>query len=94
MDKETAIIMTQSKSQGIAILLTLMFGAFGLFYVGTKTAIWTIIVEAVLILLTIVTLGIGGIFLGLFHIYTIILAVNGVKKHNEELIAGLEQPAS
>lgn len=87
MDRDTAVILTQSKSTAVAVLLTLFFGGLGLFYVGTKSAILMTIIEVVLVVITFITLGFGGILLIPFHIVALILAISGVNKHNARLIA-------
>ncbi len=87
MDRDTAVILTQTKSTAVAVLLTIFFGGIGLFYVGAKSAIWMTIIESILFVITLITLGFGGILLVPFHIVALIMAINGVNKHNAQLIA-------
>lgn len=86
MDRDTAVILTQSKSTGVAVLLTILFGGIGLFYTSTQAGIWMTIIEFILITITIFTLGIGVILLVPFHIACLIMAISGVKKSNANLL--------
>ncbi len=47
MDKDTAIILTQTKSTGMACFLTLFFGGAGLFYVSILAGIIGLVIEIV-----------------------------------------------
>ncbi|GAB6096777.1 hypothetical protein JCM14469_30300 [Desulfatiferula olefinivorans] len=87
MDKDTAVILTQSKSTGVAVVLTLLFGGLGLFYVGATSAIFMTIIEVILMFITFITLGFGIVLLLPFHIVALILAITGVNRHNAKLIS-------
>lgn len=86
MDRDTAIILTQTKSTAVAVLLTIFFGGLGLFYIGTKSAVLMTIIEIILVVIALITLGFGGILLLPFHIVALIMAINGVNKHNAKLL--------
>ena len=87
MDKDTAILLTQSKSTGIAILLTLLFGGLGMLYVGIASGMVMVIAEIILFIITIATFGFGVMLLIPFHIICVIWAIIAVKAHNNKLIS-------
>ena len=87
MDRATAIILTQSKSLGIGLLLTFFFGGFGVFYVSTVGGIVASIIQGIGIILTIITFGVGALLLFPFHLICIIWVAVAVKKHNERLVS-------
>ncbi len=77
------VVITRSpKSQGIGIVLTLMFGSLGLFY---SSIIGAIIMIAVEIATAIFTLGIGLI---VTHIICVIWSMIAVSSYNKKLLAG------
>ena len=88
MDKHAAIIMTQTKSTGLAVLLTLLFGGFGVFYATTLGGIVMAIVELIGWALVVVTLGFGIVLVPVIHVIALIWCVVAVNNHNKQLIAG------
>lgn len=77
------VVITRSpKSQGIGIVLTLMFGSVGLFYSSIIGAIIMIVVE---IATAILTMGIG---LVVTHIICATWSMIAVSSYNKKLLAG------
>jgi len=89
VDKETAIVLTQSKSMPVGILITWFFGGFGVFYVSIIGGLVLGGLEFILWIVTFFTLGFGLILLIPLHIIALIWTYMGVKKHNNKLIASL-----
>jgi hypothetical protein len=87
MDRQTAAILIQSKSLGVGLILTFLFGGLGLFYVSVMAGIIGSILELICIVITLITFGIGAILLIPFHIICFIWAVVAVNNHNKRLIA-------
>lgn len=89
MDKETAIILTQSKSMAVGIILTWFFGGLGVFYVSLLGGLILGGTEFILWIVTFMTVGMGVILLIPLHIVALVWTYMGVKKHNNRLIASL-----
>jgi len=86
MDHKTAAILTQSKSTGIAALLTLLFGGWGLFYVSIVSGLIATLIEIILGIVTFITFGFGLVLLVPFHIICLIWAMSAVNKYNRNLV--------
>ena len=78
------------KSVAAGVILTILFGPFGLFYVGASYGFWAIGFAIVMVLLASVTFGISII---VYWIVLIIAIVKLVKKRNAQLMAGPANPA-
>lgn len=94
MDKDTAIILTQSKSLGVGLLLTFLFGGLGVLYVSILGGILLGVLEVIAVVITVATFGIGIVLLIPIHIAAFIWVIVGVKNHNNRLIAGMSSPAT
>lgn len=80
---QTNVVITRSpKSQGIGIILTLLFGSLGLFYASIIGAIIMIVVE---IAVAIFTLGFGLI---VTHLICAVWSLIAVSSYNKKLLAG------
>ncbi|OUN77731.1 hypothetical protein B5E60_06605 [Alistipes sp. An116] len=80
---QTNVVITRSpKSQGIGIILTLLFGSLGLFYASIIGAIIMIVVE---IAVAIFTLGLGLI---VTHLICAVWSLIAVSSYNKKLLAG------
>jgi hypothetical protein len=88
MDKQAAIIMTQSKSTGIAVLLALLFGGFGVFYASIPGGIVMSLVELITLAIAIVTLGFGVVLFPIVHMISLIWCIVSVSGHNKRLVSG------
>ncbi|MCA8928199.1 MAG: hypothetical protein KDC18_09020 [Alphaproteobacteria bacterium] len=73
----------QSKSVGLAFLLTFLFGPLGLLYVSIP---WGIVLSLAALILGFVTFGVAT---GVIWLISIIWAVIAANRHNERLIEGL-----
>lgn len=87
MDKETAIILTQSKSMAVGLIITWFFGGLGVFYVSIIGGIVLGGLEFLAWIIALFTFGFGVILLVPIHIVALIWTFLGVKKHNSKLIA-------
>lgn len=76
---QTNVVITRSpKSQGIGIILTLLFGSLGLFYASIIGAI-------IMIVVAIFTLGLGLI---VTHLICAVWSLIAVSSYNKKLLAG------
>jgi hypothetical protein len=89
MDKDAAIILTQSKSMAVGLIITWFFGGLGVFYVSMIGGLVLGGLEVVGWIIAFMTLGIGAILLIPVHFVALIWTYLGVKKHNAKLISGL-----
>jgi len=87
MDKEAAIILTQSKSMAAGMIITWFFGGLGVFYVSILGGLLLGGLELVAWIITFATFGIGVFLLIPVHIVALIWTYLGVKKHNNNLLA-------
>ena len=87
MDREAAAILTQSKSVGTAVVLTLFFGGLGLLYATVKGGVIMLIVDIVCLLSLLI--GIGLVLIPIARVVSVIVAVNSVQAHNRRLISGV-----
>ena len=82
------IVVTPTKSMGVAILLTVLFGPVGMLYSTIWGGLIMIGVSAVVALIGLLTLGFGYLlFFFLWPIY-IIWAAIATKSYNEKLLEG------
>ena len=72
--------MNAKKSYLLAVILTGLFGGFGVFYVSTVGGIIMAIAEVVVLLLAIVTLGLGFVLVPVVHINSLVRALVGVSQ--------------
>ena len=79
------VVVTPTKSTGVAILLTILFGPVGMFYSTIAGAIVMILVSLVVAVLT---LGLG-LILKLAHLHH--LGGDGRDSHNKKLVGGSRQ---
>lgn len=79
------VVVTPTKSAGVAILLTVLFGPLGMFYSTIAGAIVMIVVSLVVALFT---LGFGLI---LTWPICIVWAAMAASSHNKKLIGGTRQ---
>ncbi len=87
MSKESAILMLRAKNMLLGFLLTFFFGSLGLFYASILGGIIMSIIEVIVIVIAVVTLGIGAILFPVTHIMCIIWALVAITRHNNRLIA-------
>jgi hypothetical protein len=87
--KVLATANLMSKNVGLGVFLTLFFGGLGLLYANILWGVIGVIVEIVLIIVAVFTLGLGLLLLIPWHIITVIVAMNSIKNHNKRLLATL-----
>lgn len=75
----------QPKNLVLGVVLTVLFGCFGMLYTSIKTGIICIVIWVVLIVLSMLTAGIAGLLFIPFWIVMIIYSYITLKKHNEAL---------
>lgn len=94
MDKEAAIILTQSKNVALGVVLTFLFGGFGVFYASILGGLIMSITEAIGLAISFMTLGIMSFMMCPIHIVAIIWAIAAINKHNQRLIASVSYSSS
>ena len=85
MDKDSAIILTQSKNMGLGVVLTLFFGGFGLFYASIVGGILMTLAELLSLALCFVV--IGFFMLPVVHIVSLVWTILAINGHNKKLLA-------
>lgn len=76
------IVTVSTKSTGVAILLTILFGPIGMFYATIPGAIIMLIIGIAVGFVT------GGLGLPVVWIVSIIWGVSAVKSYNRKIIEG------
>lgn len=80
----------QQKSIGFGLLLTLLFGGFGVFYFSTLGGIVCSIIEVVAVLtLVLFTLGLGLPLLFFLHLVFVLYTAVAINSHNKRLLRAL-----
>ena len=83
-----------AKSVGLAAVLALVFGGIGLLYVSILNGLVGIVIEFFLILVMILTAGLGGFLFIPWHIICVIVAMSMAKRHNRRLLDRLTREDS
>src|SRR4030065_2104472 len=87
MDRNSVALVIQAKSVAVAIILTLMFGGLGVFYVSILGGIIMSIITAIAWFITLVTFGFAGsILIPLVHGIALIWGIVGVNRRNKTLV--------
>lgn len=87
--KKEVVLVTSTKSMGIALLLTFLFGPLGMFYVTIPGGIVMTIVASLFLIIAIITVGLGAILFPFFvWLPCIIWTVIATKRYNEKLLSG------
>jgi hypothetical protein len=87
MDKNSAIILTQSKSLGVGVVLALLFGGLGLFYSTITGGIVVTIIEVIALIIAVLTLGVGSVLFPIVHIVALIWAITAIGEFNKKLVS-------
>jgi hypothetical protein len=85
------IVVRPPKSVGVAVVLSFLFGPFGMFYSTVTGALVILAIDFVLIFISVATLGIGGVLYFLTWIGGIIWAAMAASKHNAMIAAAAIQ---
>ncbi len=78
------------KSTGIAAILAFFFGGFGLIYASIPLGIVCSIIEVILFIISVITLGIGTVVYIPWHLFCAILALVLVGRHNKRLLESIQ----
>jgi tryptophan-rich sensory protein len=87
--KVLATANLMSKNLGLGVFLTLFFGGVGLLYANIPLGIIGVIVEIVVVIIAFFTAGIGILLLIPWHIFTAIVTMICINRHNKRLLASL-----
>ena len=87
MDKEAVALQIQAKSVAVAVILTILFGSLGLFYASILGGIMMSLVLTLCWIITVLTLGLGIVFVILGHIICVIWTILAVQRHNTRLVS-------
>ncbi|UQZ88164.1 hypothetical protein C4J81_02620 [Deltaproteobacteria bacterium Smac51] len=90
MDRYDARVQLKGKSLGLGVVLTILFGGLGMFYLSIGWGILGLLVEAALVILTWISFGFFGFLLGGWHILSVIIAVISINNHNNRILRGLD----
>ncbi len=90
MDKNTARVRLESKSLGLGVVLTILFGGLGMFYLSIWWGLIGLFFEGLLWILTVISGGILGFFLAGWRILCVIITVISISNHNRRLINSLD----
>ena len=82
-----AIITKSTKSIGIAVLLALLFGGFGVFYASVIGGIICSIITIILIIIAVITMGFGLILCVIWAVICAIIAGILASSYNKKLLA-------
>lgn len=70
------------KSMFLGFILTALFGGLGLFYASTVGGIIMTIAEVIVLVVAILTLGLGMILFPVVHVISLVWALVAVSSHN------------
>ena len=84
--KDFLEVQLMSKNTGLAAVLGLVFGGFGLFYVSILNGLVGSIIEVVLLLVLFITAGLGIVLYIPWHILCLIVAISMANSHNKRLL--------
>ncbi len=90
MDKNTARVQLGGKSMGVGVILTILFGGLGMFYLSIFWGIVGLLVEGALILITFLSFGLFGFSLPVWHVVCVIITVVYINGHNRSLLESLD----
>ena len=85
------VVVTSTKSMGLAILLTVLFGPVGMFYSTIPGALVMMGVSLVIGLIGLLTLGLGLLLLIPMWPISIIWTAVATNNYNKKLLAGQRQ---
>lgn len=88
MESSQYTVVTPTKSAGTSIILTVLFGSLGMFYSTILGGIIMSIVSGIVLLISIMTLGLGLVLYLIVWPIEIIWAVVAVNSYNSRLTSG------
>lgn len=86
MNDQTALLLAQRKSPGVAVLLALLFGGFGLFYASIPGGLLMSIATMAGMLFAMLTLGLGAFILIPIWIISLLWATLATSSYNKRLL--------
>ena len=89
MDKYSAAVALQGKSLGLGVVLSILFGGLGMFYLSIGWGLVGLFMEGVLAVLTFISGGLLGFLLGLWHVVCVIITVVSINNHNRRILNSL-----
>lgn len=84
-EQKQVVVVSPTKSMGVAIILTFLFGPLGMFYSTVSGAFILLVIALVVGVIT------GGIGLLLIWPVSIIWGATATSSYNKKLIAGAQQ---
>ena len=90
MDKYQARVQLQGKSLGLGVVLTIIFGGLGMFYLSIGWGLVGLVVEGVLWVMAFLTAGLLGFLLFGWHVLCVIITVISINNHNRRLLGSLD----
>jgi hypothetical protein len=93
MSNETLLFLSQRKSVGVGVLLTLLFGGFGVFYASVVGGAILSALQVLFFVIALLTLGLGGILFIPLWIVALIVTCVAIEGHNKRLAAALRPQA-
>ena len=85
------IVVQSTKSVGVAIILTIIFGPLGMFYSTIPGALIMIAVNVVVFLISVFTAGLGFVLFFITWPVCVIWGAVAASSYNNKLIAGAQQ---
>lgn len=89
MDIIAARVKLQGKSLGLGVFLAIFFGGLGMFYLSIWWGLIGLFMQAVLVLISVLTGGFLAFLLVGWHILCVIITVVSINNHNRRLLDSL-----
>lgn len=89
MNKYDAAVKLQGKSLGLGVILTIVFGGLGMFYLSIGWGLTGLILEGLCIFLSFISGGILAFLLFLWHVICVIITVVSINNHNRRILNSL-----
>lgn len=89
MDIIEARVKLQGKSLGLGVVLTILFGGLGMFYLSVWWGLIGLFFEGLLWVLAFISGGLLSFLLAGWHIVCVIIAVVSINNHNRRLLGSL-----
>jgi hypothetical protein len=87
MDRDAVILLTQRKSLGVGLLLTLFFGGFGVFYASVLGGVLLSAIQVLFFVIALATFGFGVVLLLPLWFVAVIWTCVAINGHNARLMA-------
>ena len=87
--RRIAMVQMQSKSMFLGLVLTFVFGGFGVFYASILGGIICSILQLIIIVIVFLTMGVGTIIALPFQLIFLIITAICISRHNKKLLDSL-----